>query len=297
MLGTNPLVGRNEMADLTPNDHSLVITSIFATLQGEGPLSGQRSLFVRLAHCNLACSFCDTYFSTGTTFSFAELDTKMRSVVWSWLLVNNPSYYNASEEPHPDVLRGWNLVVTGGEPLLQKNLFEWLMALEEDNTFAQVQIETNGIFAVPADLYSDAIFVVSPKCVESNGVPLRHLKPHRTTLARANCLKFVISADLNSPYSAIPDWALAWKKTTGRPIYVSPMNEYLREPRSELIAAKSDRTIPLDVRSEVLERISFWEEGLLDMEANRKNHEYAALVAMRHDAILSLQIHLLVSLP
>lgn len=47
----------------------------------------------------------------------------------------------------------------------------------------------------------------------------------------------------------------------------------------------------------IISEISFWEKGLLDMEANQANHEHAATLCMKHGAILSLQTHLLASLP
>jgi hypothetical protein len=113
----------------------------------------------------------------------------------------------------------------------------------------------------------------------------------------ADRIKFVVTDDESSGYHTVPDWAIEWMNATNRPIYVSPMNIYLREPLNALIAAKSNKTLSIEERSETLEKISFWESGLLDMEANRRNHEYAALLAMRHGFILSLQTHLLASLP
>ena len=84
-----------------------------------------------------------------------------------------------------------------------------------------------------------------------------------------------------NPYSSIPEWAHEWRRETGKPIFVSPMNIYKREPaRAKALRAKGTATI--EERSEELEVISFWEEGLLDMKANRRNHEYTARYCIQH---------------
>ena len=36
------------------------ISEVFATIQGEGILSGVPSLFIRVSGCNLRCVWCDT---------------------------------------------------------------------------------------------------------------------------------------------------------------------------------------------------------------------------------------------
>ncbi len=38
---------------------------MFHSVQGEGPLSGERTTFVRTARCNLRCRWCDTTYSFG----------------------------------------------------------------------------------------------------------------------------------------------------------------------------------------------------------------------------------------
>jgi len=234
---------------------------------------------------------CDTNFSTGDIYTVDDLFDYIEEKVWHWEINNGVSTIEG--------LRGWNLVVTGGEPLLQgKALKDFLYYYASE--FKKAQIESNGL--VEFDYKSDQVLLVmSPKCLEKkldDGtiVPVRYLKPHKTNLENATCLKFVISSALDSPYSSIPDWALEWSKETKRPIYCSPMNIYKREPIADLMAAKQAKELTIEHRN-MLELVSFWEAGLLDMEQNRKNHEYTALLCMKTGAILSLQTHLFASLP
>ena len=60
MFGTNEIIGKKYFKDAPAE--SLFVTSMFFTLQGEGPYAGMPALFIRLAKCNLVCSFCDTFF-------------------------------------------------------------------------------------------------------------------------------------------------------------------------------------------------------------------------------------------
>ena len=83
---------------------------------------------------------------------------------------------------------------------------------------------------------------------------------------------------------------------TGKEIYVSPMNIYKKEPQKAKEMRASNQEITIEHRSTVDEVISFWEEGLLDMKANQRNHEYAADFCMKYGFIFQVQIHLLASL-
>lgn len=56
MFGQNkPL---SQLYNVNKVEKKLLVTSIFYTIQGEGPFSGRPAVFVRLAKCNLTCSFC-----------------------------------------------------------------------------------------------------------------------------------------------------------------------------------------------------------------------------------------------
>lgn len=97
---------------------SLFINDVFWTIQGEGFYTGHRALFVRMPHCNLACSWCDTDFSTHKKWSVAEFQNKA-----------------LEEECRLAVL-------TGGEPLMHKHSPRVIGILKNLNFY--VSVETNG---------------------------------------------------------------------------------------------------------------------------------------------------------
>lgn len=299
MFGMNEIVGKKYFKD-APQD-SLLVTSRFYTIQGEGVFRGYPAYFVRLAKCNLACSFCDTYFDSGEwqTFDqiFADADKQIAAFYQKRGMEVPEWAVNRNETPRRVVL-----VITGGEPTLQSNLTAFLEQANE--LFYHTQIESNG--TDPIDMPEKTTVVCSPKCLEKKkdgiDVAVRYLEPKREMLERADCLKFVMCAPEQgrfTPYSEVPQWAHEWAAKTGKPIFVSPMNVYLQEPQKakNLRAQKQSNDITIEERSSIDEVISFWEPGLLDMEKNRRNHEYTADYAMRHGFILNLQIHLFASLP
>ncbi|RKS07041.1 7-cyano-7-deazaguanosine (preQ0) biosynthesis protein QueE [Nocardiopsis sp. Huas11] len=135
----------------------LVVSEVFGpTVQGEGPNCGRRAVFVRLADCNLACSWCDTPYS------------------WKWNeYVRREETYRCNAEEVLDRARSSGVglvVVTGGEPLLQKAL-EPLVATLTDGGL-DVEVETNGTRLPSPDLLFRARFNVSPKLANA-GVPQR----------------------------------------------------------------------------------------------------------------------------
>lgn len=293
MFGRNSIVGEKYFKDAVDK---IFVTSVFGvTLQGEGPYRGEPAMFVRLAKCNLACSFCDTFFDDGDWMTVDQLDTKVAKTISQHFQGNVPLWADVvygGPGSEPVKKRDMVLVLTGGEPMLQKNIVPFL---EHMNTqFVKTQIESNG--TIVQNIPRATTLVVSPKCSEKNGQAVKYLEPRPEMLARADCLKFVMSANADTPYNTVPEWAHKWKQQTGKPVFVSPMNVYNREPqKSKQLRAETNK-ISLEERSTVDEVISFWEEGLLDMKANQANHEYTAKYAATHGFILNLQIHLYASM-
>ena len=117
----------------------LPIVEIFYSLQGEGSRTGQATVFVRVAGCSLACSFCDTDFRVRREMSVAEIVAEVRGYNCPWVCL------------------------TGGEPTLYTEVGALCHALHDAGCY--LQVETNGMFPRP-DWRLDHI-TVSPK--ESEG--------------------------------------------------------------------------------------------------------------------------------
>lgn len=130
---------------------------VFATVQGEGASLGVPSVFVRLAGCNLTCSFCDTAY----TWDWSRFDKKKETAE---LTVDEVAAL-ARRVAKTGVK---NVVFTGGEPLLQQKELAELAARMKERGF-RVEVETNG--AVLPDPEMAAVvdqWNVSPK-LESSG--------------------------------------------------------------------------------------------------------------------------------
>jgi len=298
MFGLNEKVGK-EYFKGKGAENLLFVTSIFFTMQGEGPYRGKPALFVRLAKCNLGCSWCDAFFEDGDWMTPDQILDKAAEEIEKYFDGNVPEWAQGGRgRDHKD--REIVFILTGGEPTLQ-NIYVLLHTAGHE--YHATQIESNGVLA--PDVPEKTTVVVSPKCMEkvdiSQGfkryVPTRYMEPNLETLKRADCLKFVVEEqdDFDSPYQGIPDWAHEWHKETGRDIYISPMNIYNKEPAKATAIREGKNRIEMAERSTVDEVVSWWEDGLFNMQANQKNHEFAARYALQHGYIFQMQLHLFAS--
>lgn len=100
------------------------IAEKFISINGEGTKAGQLSVFIRFKGCNLNCSYCDTKWANEPN-TVAEVMTE-----------NNIYKYIKSSGIK-------NVTLTGGEPLIQKDIIILLEKLAADKALV-VEIETNG---------------------------------------------------------------------------------------------------------------------------------------------------------
>lgn len=147
------------------------------TVQGEGPHAGALASFLRLAGCNLTCSWCDSRYT------------------WDW------KTYDRSEQSHQipvaevgEILAALpgRIVVTGGEPLLQASALAVLLSRAAH--LRPFDVETNGTRPLGATAQFWDTITCSPKVGVSAGQGLlgRSLAP--SVLAdRRTIFKFVVA--------------------------------------------------------------------------------------------------------
>ncbi len=144
------------------------VTEIFHSIQGESTYAGLPCTFVRLTGCNLRCTWCDTEYAFygGTKMTVDEVLEKVRAF-------------------------GGRLVeVTGGEPLLQKDVYPLMQRLLAEGYW--VLLETSGerpIDQVPREV----VKIVDVKCPDSGEAETFHL-PNLDLLAPHDQIKFVIAS-------------------------------------------------------------------------------------------------------
>lgn len=95
----------------------------FVSINGEGRKAGQLAVFIRFKGCNLNCSYCDTKWANQKDAQYTEMT------------VDDIVEYIKDQ-------RVKNVTLTGGEPLMQKNIEELLHSLSHEDLY--VEIETNG---------------------------------------------------------------------------------------------------------------------------------------------------------
>ena len=143
--------------------HELII----GTIQGEGSNSGLAVDFVRLHGCNVGCWFCDTGYSEsmhyGTNIPFQEL----------------------SFEEIFGQLKSGNIVISGGEPMLCKELPQFCEYLIKRNK--KIFVETSG--TAWRDLPPEVWITLSPKDYVSK------LKTKEEAWGKADEIKFVVSCE------------------------------------------------------------------------------------------------------
>jgi len=135
------------------------INEIYKSIQGESTYAGLPCVFVRLTYCNLRCSYCDTAYAfyEGQEMSLEQVIQAIRECDCS--LVE----------------------ITGGEPLLQKEVYPLMDRLIADGFL--VLLETGGSLDI-GEVHPSVIKIMDLKCPSSEESQkncydnLHKLQPH-----------------------------------------------------------------------------------------------------------------------
>jgi 7-carboxy-7-deazaguanine synthase len=153
---------------MPPIEKTLTINEIYHSIQGESSWAGLPCVFVRLTFCDLRCTYCDTEYA----------------------------FYQGTKRTLNDILEvvrafGCGLVeITGGEPLLQKNVLPLMSMLADAGD--TVLLETSGAHDIsPVDRRVHRIMDLK---TPSSGEVQRNLWSNIDQLNSRDEVKFVIGS-------------------------------------------------------------------------------------------------------
>jgi len=155
------------MADSMKNE-LLQISEIYFSIQGESSYTGLPCVFVRLTGCDLRCAYCDSAyaFTGGQRMSLDEIIQKVEALACRLI------------------------EITGGEPLLQKNVLPLMKRLCDAGK--TVLLETSGAHDI-STVDPRVIRIMDLKC-PSSGESDRNLWSNLPHLRQSDEIKFVIGS-------------------------------------------------------------------------------------------------------
>lgn len=174
----------------------------FVSVNGEGLRAGQLAVFIRVAGCNLNCSYCDT----------------------AWANEEHVRYDLMSEEELYMYIKSTgikNITLTGGEPLLSEGIHLLLQTLAKDKEL-YVEVETNGSIRLKqfAEIENAPSFTMDYK------LPSSHMENHMlldnfNDLTKKDTVKFVCGTleDLQKVKFIIDKFQLIGRTN----LYISPV--------------------------------------------------------------------------
>ncbi len=142
-----------------------LINEIFTSIEGETSYQGIPMLFIRFTGCNLRCKYCDTRYAYEEGEEYT-LDSLLKMV----------------ENSNLDYVH-----ITGGEPLIQRNLLELLKSIKGK----KIIIETNGSVDIRPFQLENSVLITDIK-TPGSGEADKNLFKNLDYLRKCDELKFVI---------------------------------------------------------------------------------------------------------
>ena len=153
------------------SDRPVKLNELFFSLQGEGPDTGFPTIFIRTAGCNLRCLYCDTRYAYE-----GDLELTPEAIL--------------------DHIQQWpskRVLITGGEPLIQRDTVLPLAALLIENKY-QVSMETNGSLPV-TKLPDDLVAIIDVKTPGSGMSGVNNFENLRQARRHHDHFKFVVASE------------------------------------------------------------------------------------------------------
>ena len=154
------------------------VMEVYRSVQGEGTLMGVPTTFVRFFACNLRCVWCDTRYS--------------------WSVREGGTWQNISvTELYAQIaaLEARHVVLTGGEPMLQRELPQLAQRLKADQF--HLTVETNSTLFKPELVDLIDLWSLSPKLggAATGALRLEPLRQFMRLPAEQQQWKFVITGE------------------------------------------------------------------------------------------------------
>jgi 7-carboxy-7-deazaguanine synthase len=175
---------------------SLKINEIFYSIQGEGSYALYPCVFVRLTGCNLRCVWCDT------TYSFFEGAPQTLAEIFAEVSRHNSELVE----------------VTGGEPLLQKNVYAFFEMLQAAGK--KVLIETSGSILI--DRVPDYVHIVLDLKAPDSGESEKNKYENLDYIKPSDDIKIVVASkkDFEFAENIVTKYVLSAKME--KPVIVQP---------------------------------------------------------------------------
>lgn len=148
------------------------VVEIFDSIDGEGIRTGQPATFIRLAGCNIRCSYCDT---TYALFGEKEKCEYTEMTVDKIISKVNTNYNRVT--------------LTGGEPLIHADCDKLIERLLDIG--CEVNIETNGAADITKIPRTDKLFFTIDYKLPSSGVNDKMIWDNFLNLTQNDVIKFV----------------------------------------------------------------------------------------------------------
>jgi len=199
------------------------VSEVYASVQGEGPYTGQRQVFFRLAGCPLRCNYCDT---PGSLVAKGHEKISDEEAFQRIVSVAGTQVRTVS--------------VTGGEPLAQVRFLKDLLGRLKKKGF-RVHLETAGILPAALEDVIDRCDVVSMDIKLPSATGKTHWQDHKRFLRIAGAKAYAkIVLERRSTAAEIERAITMLTETAEPPLLViqpaTPMPGRAEAPTSDQIA-------------------------------------------------------------